>query len=77
MSKKNYKNQLRCENCNRLTEVDQDMWEELYEDTESVFLCERPTCSRISSETITSCSKTLKIYTNSSYVKELKNIYLD
>lgn len=77
MSKKKLKNQLRCENCNRLTHVDPDMWLSLREDPFMIFLCERPTCSRISSETFSNVNKTLKIYTKSSYVREPENIYLD
>lgn len=77
MSKKNPKNQLRCENCNRLTHVDTEMWEELKEDPYMIFLCDRPTCSRIAHETFSNVNKTLHIYTKSSYVKEPQNIYLD
>jgi hypothetical protein len=77
MSRKLLKNQLRCENCNRLTHVDPEMWEELKEDAFMVFLCERPTCSKITNETFSNVGKTLKIYTKSSYIKEPKNVYLD
>jgi len=65
--KKRYKNQLRCENCNKLTHVNPEMWEELNEDPSAVFLCERPTCKYSSEEYISNRFKTLKIYTKSSY----------
>lgn len=75
--KKNLKNQLRCENCNRLTHVDNEMWENLIEDPYMVFLCDRPTCKKVSDEMFTNTSRTLKIYTKSSYISELEKTYTE
>jgi hypothetical protein len=78
MSKKLLKDQLRCENCNRLTYVDSEMWDKLKEDPCMVFLCERAICSKITIyETFSNVGKTLKIYTKFSHIKEPKNVYLD
>lgn len=62
-----FKNQLRCESCNKWTHVDHELWNEAKSNPMAVFLCDRVRCLRNRSETLIPAKGKFRVYEKNPY----------